>query len=141
MIEAPTPPMTARDRLAAAHLRPTRQRLALVDLIYGDCDRHLTAETLHNEAKEAHIPVSLATIYNTLRRFTACGLLREVPVAPGKAYFDTNVSGHHHFFFEENGDLVDIPAEHVVLDAIPSPPAGSKVARVDVIIRLAAEKA
>lgn len=129
-----------RERLAAAGLRPTRQRLALAELVFGRGDRHVTAEALHAEARNAHFPVSLATIYNTLRRFTERGLLREVLVAPGKLYFDTNMSGHHHFFFEANGDLADIPGDHVVLDTLPSAPPGARIARVDVIIRLAAEE-
>ena len=59
----------------------------------------MSAESLHVEALAAKVPVSLATVYNTLRRFTECGLLREVLVAPGKVYFDTNAVDHHHFFF------------------------------------------
>jgi Fur family iron response transcriptional regulator len=43
-------------------LRPTRQRLALGWIMFGKGDRHLTAETLFEEAKRAKVPVSLATI-------------------------------------------------------------------------------
>ena len=131
---------TPAERLAAAGLRPTRQRLALTSLVFGQGERHLSAESLHAEALGAKVPVSLATVYNTLRRFTECGLLREVLVAPGKVYFDTNAADHHHFFFEGTGMLEDIPAEHVSLSKLPPTPAGSDVSRVDVIIRLAASK-
>jgi Fur family iron response transcriptional regulator len=133
---SPTPP----ERLAAAGLRPTRQRLALTSLVFGQGERHLSAESLHDEALRAKVPVSLATVYNTLRRFTECGLLREVLVAPGKVYFDTNDADHHHFFFEGTGMLEDIPADHVTLSKLPPTPAGSDVSRVDVIIRLSAAK-
>jgi Fur family iron response transcriptional regulator len=133
--------LTAKERLANAGLRPTRQRLALTSLAFGSGERHLTAEALHDEATEAHIPVSLATVYNTLRRFTECGLMREVLVAPGKVYFDTNIDAHHHFFFEGSGQLADIPAHHITLSKLPPTPLGAEVARVDVIIRLSAAKA
>jgi Fur family iron response transcriptional regulator len=128
-------------RLAKAGLRPTRQRLALAGLVFGQGKRHISAESLHDEARRASVPVSLATIYNTLRCFTDRGLLREVLVAPGKIYFDTNDDDHHHFFFESTGELVDIPAEDVVLAKLPASPPGADVARVDVIIRLAGAKA
>jgi len=128
------------DRLAAAGLRPTRQRLALTSLVFGQGERHLSAESLHGEALRAKVPVSLATVYNTLRRFTECGLLREVLVAPGKVYFDTNAVDHHHFFFEGTGELADIPADHVTLSKLPPTPPGSDVTRVDVIIRLSVAK-
>ena len=131
---------TPAERLAAAGLRPTRQRLALTSLVYGQGERHVSAESLHAEAVSAKVPVSLATVYNTLRRFTECGLLREVLVAPGKVYFDTNAADHHHFFFEGTGELADIPADDVTLSKLPPTPPGSNIARVDVIIRLSASK-
>ena len=126
-------------RLKTAGLRPTRQRLALAKLLFeapGGCDRHITAEQLHAEAVAENVRVSLATIYNSLHQFTSAGLLREVVVESGRSYFDTNVSDHHHFYFEDSGRLQDIPGEMVQLDNLPTPPGGARVARIDVIIRL-----
>jgi len=124
------------DRLKAVGLRPTRQRLALARLLFGRGDRHLTAEQLHGEATAARVPVSLATVYNALHQFTDTGLLREVIVEPGRSYFDTNVADHHHFFHEDSGRLEDIAGEDVRLNALPSPPKGKRIRRVDVIIRV-----
>jgi Fur family iron response transcriptional regulator len=90
----------AIERLRSAGLRPTRQRLALVRLLFDHGDRHVSAEALHAEAQRAGVRVSLATIYNTLNQFTEAGLLREVVVEAGRSYFDTNTGDHHHFFFE-----------------------------------------
>ena len=126
----------ALELLRAAHLRPTRQRLALARLMFEHADRHVTAEQLHREAVEAAVRVSLATVYNTLHQFVEAGLLREVVVHSGRCYFDTNVSDHHHFFFEETGRLLDIPGEHVAVSGLPKPPAGAVIRRVDVIIRV-----
>lgn len=124
-------------RLRTAGLRPTRQRLSLAKLLFDGGDRHLTAEQLHDLAREARIPVSLATVYNTLHQFTEAGLLREVVIEAGRSYFDTNVSDHHHFFFEESGQLQDIPGDQIVLPQLPAAPAGTHVARIDVIVRVA----
>lgn len=123
-------------RLRAAGLRPTRQRLALARLLFEKGDRHVTADELHAEAEDAGVGVSLATVYNTLNQFTGAGLLREVAVEAGRAYFDTNTSDHHHFFFEEGGKLVDIPAKGLSIEGVPAAPKGLAVARVDVIVRL-----
>ncbi len=131
----------AIDRLHAAGFRPTRQRLGLARLLFEGCDRHVTAEQLHGEAMAADLRVSLATIYNTLNQFTAAGLLREVVVEAGKSYFDTNTSNHHHFFLEGSGRLEDIPGDHVVVHNLPAPPQGTRIAHVDVIVRLVAEEA
>jgi Fur family iron response transcriptional regulator len=96
----------------------------------------VSAEDLFQEARSNAIPVSLATVYNTLHQFTAAGLLREVVVEPGRSYFDTNVSDHHHFFCESTGHLQDIPGELVMVGQLPQPPEGAEIRRVDVIIRI-----
>ena len=127
------------ERLKAAGLRPTRQRLALAKLLFGGGNRHLTAEQLHAEAMEQQMSVSLATVYNALHQFTAANLLREVVVEAGRSYFDTNVDEHHHFFYEGSGELHDIPNDSVHLQNIPAPPSGTRVSRVDVIVRVARE--
>lgn len=132
-----TPPFgPVLDRLRAAGLRPTRQRLALARLLLNQGDRHVTAEQLHGEASHAGIRVSMATVYNTLHQFTDVGLLREVVVDPGRSYFDTNVSDHHHFYIEDSGELHDIHASGVEVNRLPAPPDGTSVERVDVIVRL-----
>jgi len=124
------------DRLRKAGLRPTRQRIALAGLMYSGGDRHLSAEILHGEALRARVPVSLATVYNSLHQFTARGLLREIVIDGGRSYFDTNVSDHHHFYFENDGRLEDIPAEDVVVAALPKAPGRTRISRVDVIVRV-----
>ena len=117
-------------------LRPTRQRMALGWILFAKGDRHLTAEMLYEEATKAKVPVSLATVYNTLHQFTDVGLLRQVAVDGSKTYFDTNVSEHHHFFVEGEHALLDIPGADVLVDKMPSPPEGYEIARVDVVVRL-----
>jgi Fur family iron response transcriptional regulator len=126
----------ALERLTEVGLRPTRQRLALAKLLLESGPRHLTAEELYHEAHGAGNPVSLATVYNTLHQFTSVGLLREVVVDMGQSYFDTNTTHHHHFFDEKTGQLTDIPEDDVEIGRLPSPPAGSEIERVEVIVRL-----
>lgn len=124
------------DRLRGVGLRPTRQRLALARLLLDGGDRHVSAEALHQEAQDAGFKISLATIYNTLHQFTQAGLLREVVVEPGRSYFDTNISDHHHFFYSDSGSLQDIPGDQVTMNVLPDAPEGTKIDRVDVIVRL-----
>lgn len=129
-------------KLRSHGLRPTPQRIAICELLFKGADRHLTAESLHEEAKDKNISVSLATIYNTLHQFTNAGLLRQIIVDPTRAYFDTNTTPHHHFFHEDTNLLEDIPHERVSLQIdgcdpfSVTTPASKRVADVDVIIRL-----
>src|SRR6201987_283061 len=126
----------ARTMLRQVGLRPTRQRMALGWILFAKGDRHLTAEMLYEEASKAKVPVSLATIYNTLHQFTEVGLLRQIAVDGSKTYFDTNASAHHHFFVEGEDELLDIPGADVIVGKTPSPPEGYEIARVDVVVRL-----
>ncbi len=134
--ESSRPYTQVLEQLRGAGLRPTRQRLALAKLLFEGGNRHVTAEILHAEAQAASVRVSLATVYNTLHQFTAAGLLREIVVDSQRSYFDTNLTDHHHFFFEGSNRLEDIPGEDVVISRLPDPPAGKAIRRVDVVVRL-----
>ncbi len=123
-------------RLHQAGMRPTRQRLMLGHLILSRGHRHMTAEALYRESRLLSSQVSLATVYNTLHQFMACGLLKEIVVDGGRAYFDTNTEVHHHFYTPETGELVDVPHHHVEILRLPSLPEGMAVDQVDVMIRL-----
>jgi Fur family iron response transcriptional regulator len=137
MPQEPQRPYTeVLERLRGVGLRSTRQRLALAKLLFEGGNRHVTAEILHGEAQAAEIRVSLATVYNTLHQFTAVSLLREIVVDSQRSYFDTNIADHHHFFHEGSGRLEDIPGDQIEVSSMPSPPAGTSVKRVDVIVRI-----
>ncbi|MEA2991042.1 MAG: Fur family transcriptional regulator, iron response regulator [Alphaproteobacteria bacterium] len=123
-------------KLREVGLRPTRQRMALGWILFGKGDRHVTAEMLYEEATQAKVPVSLATVYNALHQFTDVGLLRQVAVDGSKTYFDTNNTQHHHFFVEGENALLDIPDTDVVVGKTPIPPEGYEIARIDVVVRL-----
>jgi Fur family iron response transcriptional regulator len=125
-----------RSMLRKVGLRPTRQRMELGWILFAKGDRHLTAEMLFEEASKARVPVSLATVYNTLNQFTDVGLLRQVAVDGSKTYFDTNVSDHHHFFVEDANALVDIPSAKVAVSDLPEALQGYEIDRVEVVVRL-----
>lgn len=123
--------------LARAGLRPTRQRVALASLLVGDGeDRHVTAESLYAAAHASGEGVSLATVYNTLRAFCEAGLMQEITVDGARSYFDTRMDDHPHFFWEDNSELTDAPADELEITRLPAVPEGAEIARVDVVIRL-----
>ena len=126
----------AGELVRRAGLRPTRQRVALAELLFRDGDRQVTAEMLHEEAVRAGQRVSLATVYNTLHQFKRAGLLREIAIGGQRAYFDTNTSNHNHYYIEANGTLLDIPHGTVRVEGLPAPPDNMRVAHIDVVVRL-----
>ncbi len=127
--------------LASAHVRPTRQRLHLAQLLVGDGqDRHVTAEWLHAAALKTGERISLATVYNTLKTFTQANLLQEIKIESARSYFDTRTDSHPHFFWEAENRLSDAPMDALVIDRLPEPPAGTEISKVDVVIRLKPKK-
>ncbi len=128
--------LDSTEKLRLAGLRPTRQRLALAELLFRSGNRHVTAEAMHDEAIGAGVQVSLATVYNTLHQFTEAGLLRQVTVDAARFYFDTNTGAHQHFYNEDDGELIDIPGESIAIAGVPNPPRGMAVDRIDVVVRL-----
>ena len=123
--------------LEKGSLRPTRQRVILAQRLIGDGqNRHVTAESLFAVSNDKEVKVSLATVYNTLRAFCDAGLMREITVDGAKSYFDTNITDHAHFYWEDTFKLVDAPADQLKISVLPDVPAGAEIAKVDVVIRL-----
>lgn len=126
----------ARDLLAEACLRPSRQRLALTEHLFAAGGRHVSASDLHDELVRKGAPVSLCCVYSTLRRFSEIGLIRRVPVYGATAYFDTDTSHHHHFYVANEDRLIDLPNGAINIRNIPDVPEGYDLISIDVVLRL-----
>jgi Fur family iron response transcriptional regulator len=124
-----------RDKLVAAGVRPTRQRLELGRLLLQSGDRHFTAEMIYDEARAMRFPPSLGTIYNTLNEFARCGLLRQIAIYDAKLWYDTKTGPHFHYYREDTEELSDIPEGLLPKLDIP-PPQGARVQAIDIIVRL-----
>ena len=130
------PNLIAVRKLKESGLRPTRQRVSLARLLLETGPRHVTAEELFQEARAAGIPVSLATVYNTLHQFTAAGLMTEVVAGSGQSYFDTNPTSHYHYFDKSTGEIIDVPEGVIEFLRLPEPPPGKVIDRIDVVVRI-----
>lgn len=132
--------MSLANRLQSAGLRATPKRIAIGGLLFDGQDRHVTADDVAVMARKHGIRVSLATVYNTLNQFVSAGLMKRITLDTDRTYFDTNVSDHHHLFFENNGVLHDIPGDSIRVEGLPEIPAGAKVRSVEVIVRMTSAK-
>ena len=122
--------------LAKKKIRPTKIRVAVANMLLDGHDNHYTVDDVIDMVRQKNIKSSVASIYNTLNLFADAGLLRRVIVGQGKAFFDTNLSNHHHFYFEDEGRLADIPVDSIAVTDLPNLPTGHKISAVDVTIRL-----
>lgn len=130
------PGFKARTLLERFGLRATRQRLGLARLLFGQGDRHLTADALAREAVAARMSASLATVYNVLNLFAEVELVRSLPIEGGKTVFDTNTSDHSHFYFEDTGAVCDVALDSAAFAEGIAAPEGYEIAKIDVVVRL-----
>ena len=122
--------------LTQSEIRPTKIRRAIAGLLFDGKDKHVTVDDVIDLARGAGIKTSIASVYNTLNQFASAGLLRRVTVEQGRAFFDTNLSTHHHFYFEDEARLVDIPDNALNVTGLPQTPDGRPIKSVEVTIRL-----
>ena len=122
-------------KLSNIGLRPTKQRMVLIKLLFENPDRHISAEELYQEVRKEDRKISLATIYNTLKQFTKVGLLKELVVDQNKSIYCTNHDPHYHLYIEDEGKVVDIPQKNIDLN-IPSIPACLSLHNIDVVVRV-----
>ena len=128
------------EKLSAKGITPTQQRVEIAQIMLSK-PQHLSAEQVLEMVNADRALVSKATVYNTLGLFAEKGLVREVIIDPTKIFYDTNTTHHYHFYNVEDGSLVDILAEQVQIDRLPTPPDGMVTDGVEVIIRVKGQTA
>ena len=125
----------AMKKIESSGIRPTKQRRVLAKILFEKGNRHLSADELFHDVKKEDRKISMATVYNTLKQFTALGLVREVVVDQNKSLYCTNHKSHYHLYIEDEGKIVDIPTKNIDLN-IPSIPACLQLHNIDVIVRI-----
>ena len=103
------------DRLEAAGVQPTAQRIAIFQYVTREGD-HPTAEAVKAWMDDHFPKMSLATVYNTLRILVKAKLVREFKLPHiDKVVYDSNVKEHHHFLDEGTGTLIDLDPDTIKL--------------------------
>ena len=130
--------MDYTDKLRAAGLRPTQQRLSISKMLF---DRkgtfHFTIKKLKKIVeKGSKKKISVATLYNTVHAFKKKGYLKEISLKGNKNFFDTNTKHHHHFYDEDMSQLVDIEDKNISIDYLPETPSGKKIKSVEVLVKI-----
>ncbi len=128
--------MNNKEKLRKAGLRPTKQRMIIANILLDGVNRHFTAENLQDEINSSGNSMSIATVYNCLKKFRNCGLIKQIETSKDTAIFDTNTNQHHHFLNEDTGDLIDIEDDEINLKKLPKIPQGYFNNGVEVLIKL-----
>ena len=92
--------------LKRSGIRLTTQRRAILDYL-ASTDIHPNAQQIFQEVQRTHPEISLATIYNTLKRLVDLGLLKILEVEPDNRY-ETNLSQHINLICDICGKIQDM---------------------------------
>ena len=93
----------------AAGLRPTPQRIAVIEALRGK-ERPVTAQALHRTVRRRAGGPGLATVYRTLHALAAAGLVEAFPAGEEQAYRLCEPAHHHHLICERCGRVSTIPS-------------------------------
>ena len=126
------------DKLRSSGLRPTKQRIKICEILFNsEKTFHFTINDLVKKiSKNTNDKISLATVYNTVHAFKKKGYLKEIPINSDQSYFDTNTSHHHHFYDENQKDLIDLDDADVEPVKINAKIPGKKIKSVEVLVKI-----
>ena len=105
-----------RRTLKAHRLRYSKPREVILSL-FGERDRHISAEQLYLELKQRGEDLSLSTVYLNLGVLRGAGLIREFSGVGGEALYDSNIEPHHHLLCKGCGAVLDLPIPEVEGDS------------------------
>ncbi len=114
---------------------PTPQRLKIAEILLAK-PQHLSAEQIIVRLRDSGSSVSKATVYNTLKLFGECGLVKELCVDPERRYYDSSTLAHHHFYNVETGEFTDIDETKVSFSELPALPKGTERQSIEVLIKV-----
>ncbi len=99
--------------LALKHgLAVTHQRQVVYEAVIASHGHH-SPEDIYATVRRRIPSVSLATVYNNLRLFIECGLLREVTPHASTLRVDGNLEPHHHLVCARCKTVQDIEGDFI----------------------------
>jgi Fur family transcriptional regulator, ferric uptake regulator len=98
--------------------RLTPQREVILNVFQNLAkNRHLSAEDLYNFLQDEGDPISLSTIYRTVKLMARMGILRELEFAEGHKHYELNQPyphHHHHLICVKCNKTIEFKNESVL---------------------------
>jgi Fur family iron response transcriptional regulator len=123
----------ASELLRQHGIQPSPQRVAVAEYVLAS-EEHPSADRVFAEVRARLPAISRATVYNTLNRLVAQGLLKQLLLAEGKVVFDPKTAPHHHFVDDASGEIHDVPWEALEVRRVDALP-GVEVREYQVVLR------
>lgn len=102
--------MESYDRLLAYHIKPSMQRIAIMDYLM-EHRTHPSADEIYTALSPSMPTLSKTTIYNTLKLFSEQGAALMLTIDDRNANFDADTSVHAHFLCKKCSMIYDLSCE------------------------------
>ena len=101
---------TFKEFLNKKNLRLTAQRIAILNAISRDEDRHLSAGEIFNILKETNPGIGIATIYKNLRLLEQEGIITKIELLDKTAHYEISdaKSVHCHLICSKCGKIIEV---------------------------------
>jgi Fe2+ or Zn2+ uptake regulation protein len=125
------------DRIRAAGLRSTRQRLTVLSAL-DSIPGHRSADELVGDLADRGTALPRSTVFNVLDDLAEAGLVLRTDLGPGACRYESALSRepHHHFVCRGCGTIEDVPSTGTLAQlGAPVLLPGSEVEAVEVVFR------
>lgn len=100
--------MDAYNTLVNYHIKPSVQRLAIMDYLLTH-RTHPSAEEVYANLSKNMPTLSKTTVYNTLKLLSEHGAALMLTIDEIKVCFDGDITPHTHFLCKKCGKIYDLP--------------------------------
>ncbi len=100
-----------KETLLAKGLKPTYQRILILDYLITNAKQHFTAEYIYDKLSRKAPTLSLSTVYNTLGSFLKTGLVSAITITGTEVRYELTSTPHHHLLCKRCGRIIDIKIE------------------------------
>ncbi len=121
---------TFMERCREMGIRVTPQRVAVFRELAATSE-HPAAQTVYERVKREMPSISLDTVYRTLSRLEAEGIVANVGTTEGTVRYDARTEPHYHFVCRQCNRVIDVPSEDK--DAFEPPETATEHGRVEAV--------
>jgi len=111
-------------------IKPTYQRLKILEYMSKNMKNHPTVEMIHEELLKDIPTISLTTVYNTLNTLLEKGLVYSVTITGTETRYDLDTSPHHHFLCKKCGKIIDMDIRCAFAEGEKKTVRGNKIEEV-----------
>lgn len=108
-------------------IKPTYQRLKILEYMSNNLNNHPTVEMVYEELLKDIPTLSLTTVYNTLNNFLEKRLVYGVTITGTEVRYDSNTAYHHHFLCKKCGQIIDIDVKCPYAEGNKSVVSGNRI--------------